>query len=575
MYGEKEITAEYARWLNRKLTDEDLSEELKTIKDDAAAINDRFYKDLEFGTGGLRGMIGAGTNRMNVCTVARVSQGYSAYINKTFKNPGVAIAYDSRIKSELFAKTAAGVFAANGICVHIFRELMPTPALSFAVRYLKCAGGIIVTASHNPSQYNGYKVYGSDGGQITLETSASVLDEIEQTDIFEGVRMMRFEDGLASGQICYIEDEVTDAYIAHVSSLSINKDIRKDVSIVYTPLNGTGLKCVTRTLAENGFSHVLVVPEQKDPDGNFPTCPYPNPEIKEALQKGLEYAEKTGSDLLLATDPDCDRVGIAVKNGDAYQLMSGNQVGILLFDYICKSRTANNTMPKDPVAIKTVVSTRMIEKIAVHYGVQIIDVLTGFKFIGEQISLLEAKGEQNRYIFGFEESYGYLTGTHVRDKDAVNACLLISEMFAYYHQTGRTLHDVLNALYARYGYYKEILDNFTFEGRAGFLAMEKIMSDLRSHPVGAACKKKLLRVSDYAAKTVKDLRSGNMDKTGLPASDVMKFEYEDDVTVIVRPSGTEPKIKVYYLLKAGDESKADYLADRLKTQFRQYIDGYK
>lgn len=575
MYDEKQILAQYAQWSKMKLADADLVSELAAIRSDREAINDRFYKDLEFGTGGLRGVIGAGTNRMNIYTVARVTQGYAAQINRTFEHPSVAVSYDSRAKSALFAQTAAGVFAANGITVHIFNDIMPTPVLSFAVRHLKCAGGIMITASHNPAQYNGYKVYGSDGGQMTLETSAAVLAEIERTDIFGGVKTAPFEEGLAQGRIRYIKKEVLDAYIASVSALSLHTDIGKDMPIVYTPLNGTGLKPVLRTFSENGFSNIIVVPEQRDPDCNFTTCPYPNPETAEALSKGLECAKKNGSALLLATDPDCDRVGTAVKNGDGYELMTGNQIGVLLFDYICKSRVSLGRMPRDPVAVKTVVSTRMIEKIAAHYGVQVIDVLTGFKFIGEQISLLEERGEAERYIFGFEESYGYLTGTHVRDKDAVNGCLLIAEMFAFYHQKGLTLPGVLDGLYARYGYHKEALDNFTFEGREGFIKMESIMAGLRSNPAGEACGKKLARVSDYAAGTVRDVASGTTAATNLPSSDVVKFEYEGDVTVIVRPSGTEPKLKVYYLIKAENALAADAMTQQFKDHFSGYIKSYE
>ncbi len=574
MHSEKQIAAEYARWRSRNLSDADLHAELEAIGGDQQAINDRFYRNLEFGTGGLRGVIGAGTNRMNIYTVARVTQGFSAQINKTFGSPGVAIAYDSRFKSDLFAETAAGVFAANGIRVHIFRELMPTPTLSFAVRHLKCAGGVMVTASHNPAAYNGYKAYGADGGQMTLETSAAVLAEIEATDLFDGVRTMPFEEGLAQGCIRYIGRDVVDAYIASVSALSLRKDIIKDMPVVYTPLNGTGLKPVTRVLKENGFSNVIVVPEQREPDCNFTTCTYPNPEIKAALQKGLEYAQKNASALLLATDPDCDRVGIAIRHGGKYELITGNQVGVLLFDYICKSRAALGLMPQDPVAVKTIVSTRMIEKIAARYGVQVIDVLTGFKFIGEQISLLEAKGEEGRYIFGFEESYGYLTGTHVRDKDAVDGCLMIAEMFAFYHQNGLTLRDVLDSLYAEYGCHTETLDNLAFEGREGFVTMGNIMSGLRSRPIETVCGKRLLRVSDYAAGIVKDVTSGTTAETGLPSSDVVKFEYADDVTVIVRPSGTEPKLKVYYLISAENDCAAGEVTQKLRDEFGSHIKSY-
>ena len=405
MYTPEQISAEYARWMAASLKDADLVAELESVKGNDAEISDRFYRDLEFGTGGLRGVIGAGTNRINVHTVAKATQGLSNYLKKDFDAPSVAIAYDSRIKSDLFAKTAAAVFASNGIKVYIYKELMPTPALSFAVRYLKATAGVVVTASHNPSKYNGYKVYGSDGCQMTLDAAAKVLAEIEKSDIFSDVKFGDFEEELEKGNIEYIGEDLITAYINAVSSQAIRMDeIDKNVSIVYTPLNGSGLKCVTRTLKENGFTNILVVPEQEKPDGNFPTCPYPNPEIREALETGLKFAKENQSDILIATDPDCDRMGIAVKDGDDFTLMTGNQVGILLLDYIAKSRIEKGTMPEKPVAIKTIVTTEMVTKIAQKYGVELINVLTGFKFIGEQILWLEEKGEDDRYIFGLRKA---------------------------------------------------------------------------------------------------------------------------------------------------------------------------
>ena len=427
----------WEEWRSQRLEDPDLTRELEEIQGDQEAVEDRFYRELEFGTGGLRGVIGAGTNRMNIYTVAKATQGYADYLNAREQAPSVSIAYDSRIKSDLFARTAAEVFAANGIKVHIYHELMPTPALSFAVRYLGCSGGVVVTASHNPSKYNGYKVYGSDGCQITTKAAKEILDYIGRVDIFCGVKKRNFDEARREGIISYIGQETVDAYIQAVSSQSLSgKDeedlrVRKEMTIVYTPLNGTGRYCVTRTLKENGFENIVVVKEQEYPDGNFPTCPYPNPEIREAMALGISWAEKTGSDLLLATDPDCDRVGIAVKTGGRFELLSGNEVGLLLLDYICRRRIALGRMPKQPVAVKTIVTIDLAKKIAARYGVEMREVLTGFKFIGEQIGLLEAQGQADRFILGFEESYGYLSGVYVRDKDGVAASLLICEMAAY------------------------------------------------------------------------------------------------------------------------------------------------
>ena len=548
----------YKRWLG-KVTEEDLLTELKAIEGNEEEINDRFYRDLEFGTGGLRGVIGAGTYRMNEHTVARSTQVYSNYLNKASKNPSVSIAYDSRNKSDIFAKTAASVFAANGILVNIYKELMPTPSLSYAVRALNCDGGIVVTASHNPAKYNGYKVYGADGCQITLEVADAILAEIEAVDVFDDVRIMDFEAGLSEGKIKYIEDDVITGFIDAVSERALNpKEIDKNVSIVYTPLNGTGRYCVTRCLKENGYTQITIPKEQEMPDGNFTTCPYPNPEIREALEVGLKKAKEVGSDLLLATDPDCDRVGVAVKEGDDYQLISGNQMGILLFDYICKTYKANGTMPENPVVVTTIVSTKMIDKIAADYGVEVRRVLTGFKFIGEQIGFLEADGEVDRYIFGFEESYGYLSGGHVRDKDGVNASLLICEMFAHYKAMGISLVQMLNQLYEKYGYFKEALQSITFEGASGAKKMADLMESLRTNAPKEVAGYKVIDVKDYKAGI------GN-----LPKSNVLEFNMEDDINVLVRPSGTEPKIKMYYLVKGSSEQAGAEIVAALESYFTE------
>ena len=553
-----EMMENYKRWLG-KVTEEDLLTELKAIEGKKEEINDRFYRDLEFGTGGLRGVIGAGTYRMNEHTVARATQGYSNYLNKAAKNPSVSIAYDSRNKSDIFAKTAASVFAANGILVNIYKELMPTPSLSYAVRALNCDGGIVVTASHNPAKYNGYKVYGADGCQITLEVADAILAEIEAVDVFDDVRIMDFEAGLSEGKIKYIEDDVITGFIDAVSERALNpKEIDKNVSIVYTPLNGTGRYCVTRCLKENGYTQITIPKEQEMPDGNFTTCPYPNPEIREALEVGLKKAKEVGSDLLLATDPDCDRVGVAVKEGDDYQLISGNQMGILLFDYICKTYKANGTMPENPVVVTTIVSTKMIDKIAADYGVEVRRVLTGFKFIGEQIGFLEADGEVDRYIFGFEESYGYLSGGHVRDKDGVNASLLICEMFAHYKALGISLVQMLNQLYEKYGYFKEALQSITFEGASGAKKMADLMESLRTNAPKEVAGYKVIDVKDYKAGI------GN-----LPKSNVLEFNMEDDINVLVRPSGTEPKIKMYYLVKGSSEQAGAEIVAALESYFTE------
>lgn len=543
------IQQSYRSWVTCAAADQDIVKELKDLEGKEAGIEDAFYRDLAFGTGGLRGVIGAGTNRMNIYTVAKASQGLSDYVVKKYpqKERRIAVSYDSRIKSELFAKTACGVFAANGIQVYIYPELMPTPCLSYAVRALTCSAGIMVTASHNPSKYNGYKVYGSDGCQITTEAAKEILAEIEKLDIFKDIRRMDFEIGVREGRIQYIPDEIYTSFVEEVRKQSVLGDLQvdKNVSIVYTPLNGTGLKPVLRTLRESGYTNITVVKEQEAPDGNFPTCPYPNPEIREAMALGIAYAGKYNAELLLATDPDCDRVGIAVRDSNGgYKLLSGNETGLLLLDYICSRRIKTGTMPKDPVMVKTIVTTDLGERIAAHYGVRTVNVLTGFKFIGEQIGFLEAQGKADSYIFGFEESYGYLTGSYVRDKDAVNGAFMICEMFAFYKSQGIGLLDKLQEIYDTYGYCLNTLHSYEFEGAEGFAKMQGIMRSFREG-LESIASKKVLRCLDYAK---------GLD--GLPKSDVLKFLLEDDCSVVIRPSGTEPKLKAYISVSADNESDA-------------------
>lgn len=546
------ILESYQMWCKKATGDADIVEELKTM--DEAKIEDAFYRDLAFGTGGLRGVIGAGTNRMNIYTVAKASQGLADYLNKHYAVPSVAIGYDSRIKSDTFAKTAASVFAANGIKVHIWPVLMPVPTVSFATRYLHAAAGVMITASHNPSKYNGYKVYGADGCQITTEAAAEILAEIEKLDAFADVKRVNFDEAFASGKINFISDEVYTAFVNEVKAQSVlfGEKINHDVAIVYSPLNGTGLSPVTRTLKEMGFTNITVVKEQEMPDGNFPTCPYPNPEIKEAMALGMEYAKRCDADLLLATDPDCDRVGIAVKNKNGeYELLSGNQTGLLLLDYICSQRQKHGKMPANPVMIKTIVTMDLGERIAAHYGVHTINVLTGFKFIGEQIGLLEKKEKVDSYIFGFEESYGYLSGTYVRDKDGVNGASLICEMFAYYKTQGVTLLEKLDELYKEYGYCLNTLHSYEFDGSAGFAKMQAIMQRFRGgiDEIGG---KKVEKILDYAPGL-----------NGLPKSDVLKFLLKDNCSVVVRPSGTEPKLKTYISVSAENKNEAEKVEEKL------------
>ena len=533
----------------------------------------RMHRNLAFGTGGLRGVIGAGTNRMNIYTVAKASQGLADYVNKQFapNKRSIAISYDSRIRSDIFARVAAGVFAANGIQSYIYKELMPTPCLSYAVRALHCAAGIMVTASHNPSKYNGYKVYGADGCQITTKAADAILAEIEKLDLFDDVKRVSFKEALNVNKVSYISDRVYDDFIEEVKKQSLLSDdlaINKDVSIVYTPLNGTGLKPVLRALKESGYTNITVVKEQEQPDGYFTTCPYPNPEIKEAMELGIAYAKKCNADLLLATDPDCDRVGIAVKNKQGeHVLVTGNEVGMLLLDYICSRRIAMETMPEDPVAVKTIVTIDMAERIAEHYGVKVINVLTGFKFIGEQIGLLEKRGKEDSYIFGFEESYGYLAGSYVRDKDAVVASMLICEMAAYYRTKGISMMQARENLYQKYGVYVHAQHSFTFEGESGMIRMQNIMEHLRTNRPEQIDNLKVIQFADYEKQVSIDLTTGTETAITLPKSNVLSFTLEQGAKVIIRPSGTEPKIKAYYTTTAATEAEAAAKKDELDAAF--------
>lgn len=562
----------YTIWTANATDDADLQAELERIQGDESAIRDRFYRDLEFGTGGLRGVLGAGTNRMNVYTVRRATQGLANYVKNSFAEPSVAISYDSRIKSDVFARAAASVLAANGIKVHIYSELMPTPALSFAVRALGCSAGIMVTASHNPAKYNGYKAYGEDGCQITLEVAETVLNEINSLDMFKDVKYCDFDKAVADGMISYIGQSVIEDYYQNVLAQGINTELcaQSGLKIVYTPLNGTGNKPVREILSRIGIKDVTIVKEQEMPDGNFPTCPYPNPEIREALELGLKYCDEVKPDLLLATDPDADRVGIAVPDGDDYALFSGNEVGAMLLEYICSERTKNGTMPENPITVKTIVTTDLIEEISKEYGLEMIEVLTGFKFIGEQIGFLEDKDEESRYVFGFEESYGYLAGTYVRDKDAVVASMLICEMAAFYRTKGISLIEARKRMYDEYGVYFNKLENFTCEGASGMQRMKEIMTSLRENAPKTIGGVDVIAVADYAASEKKSA-NGDVEKLTLPKSDVITFYLTDDASVIIRPSGTEPKIKVYYTTKGADKAAATELQAKLSADFTKIL----
>ena len=564
----------YKLWCEKAVDDPDLGAELRSIEGDNDAIIDRFYRDLEFGTGGLRGVIGAGTYRLNVYTIRRATQGLADYVNEAFSNAAVAISYDSRIKSDVFAREAAAVLAANGIKAYIYSELMPTPCLSWAVRELGCQAGIMVTASHNPAKYNGYKVYGEDGCQLTLDAANAVTEKIESVEMFGGAKYVSFDEALKDGRIEYIKQEVIDKYLDKVAEQGIHTDLvaESGLKVVYTPLNGTGNKPVRAILKRIGIKEVTVVPEQELPDGNFPTCPFPNPEIKEALAKGLELCNTVKPDLLLATDPDCDRVGIAVPDPDGnYVLFSGNEVGALLLKYICQERTALGTMPKAPVAVKTIVTTDICKKIAAEYGVELREVLTGFKFIGEQIGFLEKDNEADRYVFGFEESYGYLAGSYVRDKDAVVASMLICEMAAFYRTKGVSLLQAREEMYKQYGNYVHTQSSFQCEGASGMERMKEIMAGLRAEPPKSIGGLKVETVADYIASEETDLSTGARTALTLPKSDVIAYKLDGGASVIIRPSGTEPKIKAYYTTIGDTREAAKAQEETIAADFKAIL----
>ena len=542
----------YDLWRARAVEDPDLRAELAAVQGDEAAVADRFYRDLAFGTGGLRGVIGAGSNRMNIYTIRRATQGLADYINAEGLPKKVAVAHDSRIKGDLFSREAARVLAANGITACLYPRLEPTPALSWAVRYLGCGAGICVTASHNPAQYNGYKVYGADGCQITLEAAAKVLAAIGQHDYFDSPKLVDYDEAVAAGSIRAIPDACLSDFVDAVLALRPGNDVSK-LKLVYTPLNGSGLEPVKLLLERMGVTQLTVVPEQAQPDGNFPTCPYPNPEIRQAMEAGLKLCDAVRPDLMIGTDPDCDRMGAAVPDGQGgYRLITGNEMGVLLLDYICRTRTANGTMPEAPVAVTTIVSTDMADPIARKYGVELRRMLTGFKFIGEQIGLLEAEGHAERYIFGFEESYGYLSGGHVRDKDGVNAVMLACEAAAWYAARGMSLLDAVNALYKEYGFYRSALKSYTFEGESGMRTMQGIMARLRADEPFV--------IAGYGVDKVTDYQRGG---TGLPKADVLEYRLENGAKLMVRPSGTEPKIKVYLSAVADSEAAADAINEQM------------
>ena len=547
---------EYERWLQAELQDVDLKTELQNIKGDDDAIKERFAVALKFGTAGLRGTLGAGTNRMNIWVVRQATQGVADWVKTQGGTQTVAISYDSRLKGWNFARDAAGVLAANGIHVRIYDELMPVPALSFATRYYHCNAGIMVTASHNPAKYNGYKAYGPDGCQMTDEAADIVYQQIQKTDVLTGAKYMSFAEGVNKGLIQFVEDDCKNALYEAIEARQIRPGIAatSGLKLVYSPLNGTGLVPVTRVLNDIGIHDITIVPEQEYPNGYFTTCSYPNPEILDALKKGLELAEQTGADLMLATDPDADRVGIAMKCPDgSYELVTGNEMGVLLLDYICAGRIEQGTMPAKPVAVKSIVSTPLANAVAEHYGVELRETLTGFKWIGDQIAQLEAAGEVERFIFGFEESYGYLAGPYVRDKDAVIGSMLICEMAAYYRSIGSSIKQRLEEIYKEYGRYLNKVDSFEFPGLSGMDKMAGIMNDLRTNPPKEFAGKKVVKVMDYTKP----------EETGLPAANVLIYSLDDGSTVVVRPSGTEPKIKAYYTTLGKDLAEAEAEKEKL------------
>lgn len=569
-----DIKQSYNEWLENAVEDKDLKAELESIKNNEDEIYDRFYTALKFGTAGLRGIIGAGTNRMNIYVVRQATQGLANYVLKKYGNGSVAISHDSRIKADLFMNEAARVLAANGIKVYITSELQPTPVLSYLVRYFKCQAGIMVTASHNPAAYNGYKAYGEDGCQMTDVAANTVYDEISKLDMFKDVKIADFDEAVKSGMIEYVDESVYDTYLEKVMEQQVNPGVCKgaDLKVVYTPLNGTGNKLVRKVLGKIGVNDVVVVPEQELPDGNFTTCPYPNPEIKEALAKGLELCEKEQPDLLLATDPDADRVGIAVKDYDgSYRLISGNEDGVMLTNYILSCKKASGKLPEKPVVVKTIVTTKLINKLCEKYGCELKNVLTGFKYIGEVILNLEKKHEENRYLFGFEESYGYLSGTYVRDKDAVVASMLVCEMAAYYKKQGKSLAEVIDGLYEEFGYYLNQTYSFEFDGAAGMKKMSDIMTAVRDNTPKSIAGYDVVKVSDYFLRKETDVVTGSVTDIDLPKSNVIALHLADDNAVIIRPSGTEPKIKLYITSVGKDKDNAAEICEKLVVASKEIL----
>ncbi|MCQ2481037.1 MAG: phospho-sugar mutase [Clostridia bacterium] len=563
----------YEIWLKGTENNEEMHAELTAIAGNEDEILDRFYRNLEFGTAGLRGVLGAGTNRMNTYTVGQATQGLADYLNSQYEKSSVAIGYDSRIKSDVFAQQSAKILAANGIKVYLYPVLEPTPLISYAVMRLQCQSGIVITASHNPSKYNGYKCYDPRGYQMTEEAAAATYEYIQKTDMFTGVKIMDFDKAMAEGLIEYISDEILEEYYALCLKRPLHPEIvaNSDVKIIYSPLNGTGNVPVRTVLDRAGYKNIAIVKEQEMPDGNFPTCPYPNPEIRQVFEKGLEMTATDKADLLLATDPDCDRVGTAVLTGDEYKLLSGNDIGALLVNYILSQRKALGTLPETPIIVKSFVSTKLVDKICEKYGAKLVDVLTGFKYIGEVICNLDAEGKKDNFIMGFEESYGYLIGDHARDKDAVAASLMICEMTAYYKSIGKTLCDVLNELYEEFGFYCNKLLSFTFEGADGMAKMAEIMADTAANTPSEIAGYKVLQAYNYNTSTVTDMESGAVSALTLPKANVLAFGLPDGKFAIIRPSGTEPKIKIY-LTGIGDSfAEAEAVADKIGEGMKKLL----
>lgn len=563
----------YDLWLENATLDPDLTEELEAIKGNEEEILDRFYKSLEFGTGGLRGVIGAGTNRMNIYTVGQATQGLANYLNEAFENPSVAIGYDSRIKSDVFAKEAAGVLAANGIKVYFYPTLVPTPMLSFAVRRLGCSSGIVLTASHNPSKYNGYKCYDPKGYQMTDEAAARTLEYIRQIDIFKDVKRMSFEDALAEDMVDYIEGWLMNEFYDSVDEQRLDKEIcaNSGLKLIYTPLNGTGNRPVRTMLSRLGMKDIRIVAEQENPDGNFPTCPFPNPEITQVFERAFDMTKDFPADLILATDPDCDRVGIAVRHNGEYKLMTGNEVGVMLTDYALSRRKALGILPEKPVVIKSFVTTDLVQAVADKYGAEVVNTLTGFKYIGEYITALEEKGEADRFVLGMEESYGYLSGTYARDKDGVVGATMIVEMAAYYKSLGKDLVEVMNDIYAEHGLYLNTLSNFGFEGASGMEKMKNMMDSIRSNPPKTFGGLEVIGIADYKESVELNTVTGEKTALTLPKSNVLHYKLPNNSCAIVRPSGTEPKIKVYITACAPDLEKATALEAAINADMQKAL----